>query len=231
MPLTGYSADQMTEDLRALLDYLGIEQAHLVAHSFGGTVAVAFALRYPDRVKSMVLAEVRLRQVQRRFALEDWPLWPRVRERMAKAGIMLDDKDPEGGIQILIQMARLQVEQPERSAQLYKAFLGRSRGFGVRTGQRWLRLMDSTSASRDLTSPQDFSVEDLERLQQPILAIFGDRTMALPSAHALQRHCPNCTLKIVRGAGHFFPITRPNALIRPALRFLGAGVRRVIGGQ
>jgi pimeloyl-ACP methyl ester carboxylesterase len=232
MPSTGYSADQMTEDLRALLDYLRIEQAHLVAHSFGGTVAIAFALRYPDRVKSMILADVRLRPVQRRFALEDWPLWPRMRDKIAGAGIRLDDKDPEGGIQILIQMARLQVENSERSAQLYEAFVGRNGRFGgLRTGQRWLRLMESTSASKDLTSDSEFSAEDLERLHQPILAVFGERTMALPSAHALQRRCPNCTLKIVRGAGHFFPITRPKALIRPALRFLGTGAERVVNAR
>jgi pimeloyl-ACP methyl ester carboxylesterase len=221
MPSTGYTAGEMTEDLRALLDYLGIERAHLVAHSFGGTVAVIFALRYPDRVKSMILADVRLRPVQRRFALEDWPLWPRIRDKIVGAGIRLDDKDPEGGIQILVQLARLQIDNPDRGAQLYEAFGGRrGRLIGVRTGQRWLRLLESTSASRDLMEDSEFTANDLERLQQPILAVFGERTMALPSARALERYCPNCILTIIPGAGHFFPITRPNAFIRPALRFL-----------
>lgn len=40
--------------LAALLDRLGIKQAILVAHSFGGAVEVAFALDYPERVKGLV---------------------------------------------------------------------------------------------------------------------------------------------------------------------------------
>jgi pimeloyl-ACP methyl ester carboxylesterase len=228
MPSTGYSASQMTEDLRALLDHLSIERAHLVAHSFGGTIAIVFALRYPHRVKSMILADVRVRPVQRRLALKDWPLWPRIRDKIARAGIQIDDSDPEGGMQILVQLARLQIDNPDRSAQLYELFGGRKGRFGgVRTGQRWLRLLESTSASRDFTYDSEFTADDLERLYQPILAIFGERTMALPSAHALRHRCPNCVLRIVRGAGHFFPITRPQAFIRPALDFLGAGTRTV----
>jgi pimeloyl-ACP methyl ester carboxylesterase len=43
-------------DLRALLDHLGIERAHLVGLSLGGRIAVDFALAYPERVRSMVLA-------------------------------------------------------------------------------------------------------------------------------------------------------------------------------
>ncbi len=44
-------------DLRALLDYLGIERAHLVGLSLGGRIAVDFALTYPERVQSLVLAD------------------------------------------------------------------------------------------------------------------------------------------------------------------------------
>lgn len=43
-------------DLRAVLDDLGIEKAHLVAASMGGAVAIDFALHAPDRVLSLVLA-------------------------------------------------------------------------------------------------------------------------------------------------------------------------------
>lgn len=43
------------EDLRALLDHLGIEQAHLLGCSMGGTTIIDFALAYPDRVASLIL--------------------------------------------------------------------------------------------------------------------------------------------------------------------------------
>ncbi len=48
---------QSHADLRALLDHLGIERAHLVGLSLGGRIAVDFALVYPERVQSLVLAD------------------------------------------------------------------------------------------------------------------------------------------------------------------------------
>ncbi len=44
------------DDLRALLDHLGIEHAAVVAQSMGGRTAVGFALRNPGRCRAMVLA-------------------------------------------------------------------------------------------------------------------------------------------------------------------------------
>ncbi|MEZ4674297.1 MAG: alpha/beta fold hydrolase [Caldilineaceae bacterium] len=43
------------DDLHALLDHLGIAQAHLIGASMGGTTALDFALTYPARVRSLTL--------------------------------------------------------------------------------------------------------------------------------------------------------------------------------
>lgn len=45
---------QSHADLKALLDHLRIERAHLIGLSLGGRIAVDFALTYPDRVASLV---------------------------------------------------------------------------------------------------------------------------------------------------------------------------------
>ncbi len=45
----------LADDLRAVLDALGIERADLVAHSWGSSVTLAFALAYPARVRRIVL--------------------------------------------------------------------------------------------------------------------------------------------------------------------------------
>ncbi len=44
-----------TDDLRALLDHLGIERTQLVAQSMGGWTCLGFALRYPERVGRLVM--------------------------------------------------------------------------------------------------------------------------------------------------------------------------------
>ena len=52
VPINAFSP---TEDLRALMDHLKIAKAILVGHSIGGTIALDFALQYPDRVSALVL--------------------------------------------------------------------------------------------------------------------------------------------------------------------------------
>jgi len=50
-----YQRDVWVEHAIGVLDALGIEQADLVGNSFGGGIALALAIRYPHRVRRLVL--------------------------------------------------------------------------------------------------------------------------------------------------------------------------------
>lgn len=50
-----YVVEDFASDLRALLDALGIERAHVAGHSLGGLVAQSFALDYPGRLSKLAL--------------------------------------------------------------------------------------------------------------------------------------------------------------------------------
>jgi long-chain acyl-CoA synthetase len=55
-PRHGYSVDQITDDLLAVLDGLQIaEPVILLAHSAGGLMGINFAARYPERLTKLVL--------------------------------------------------------------------------------------------------------------------------------------------------------------------------------
>ena len=54
-PETGYSRDHRAVDTKLLLDELKIDKVHLVGLSMGGTTAIGFAFKYPERLKSLVL--------------------------------------------------------------------------------------------------------------------------------------------------------------------------------
>jgi pimeloyl-ACP methyl ester carboxylesterase len=66
---TGYN--QLAEDLARLLDITGIGTAHLCGFSDGAITLIAFALRWPDRVRSLILAGAQYTNDERTLALLD----------------------------------------------------------------------------------------------------------------------------------------------------------------
>lgn len=225
-PASGYDVVTLTDDLLALMDHQGIDAAHLIAHSHGGMVAVALALSQPARVRSLTLVDTRLRPVQPRLRLADWTPGPRWREALAAAGVDLDEDNSEGGLVVLRALARLQVENPEGARRLAETVMGaagRRGGLGGRRGAaRWLRLLEETSAWADFTDEcrHPFERADLARLKQPVLALVAEQGMAHASARVLEDMCPRIRVREVSGVGHFFPLSRPQAFLRPTLRFL-----------
>jgi len=50
-----YSVEQMADDLIGLMDFLGLEQAHLLGHSTGGAIGQFLAIEHPERLLSLVI--------------------------------------------------------------------------------------------------------------------------------------------------------------------------------
>ncbi len=51
-----YSQDRARDDIRAVLDALDIDQAHIVGLSMGGFATLHFGFTYPERTRSLVVA-------------------------------------------------------------------------------------------------------------------------------------------------------------------------------
>jgi 3-oxoadipate enol-lactonase len=51
------TVDEWVADITRLLDHLGVDRVGLVGLSMGGVQALAFALKHPDRVRALVLAD------------------------------------------------------------------------------------------------------------------------------------------------------------------------------
>ena len=50
-----YSIEIHADDFKALLDHLGIGKVNLVGTSYGGEVALQFAIKYPERINKLVI--------------------------------------------------------------------------------------------------------------------------------------------------------------------------------
>ncbi|MBT2468676.1 alpha/beta hydrolase [Streptomyces sp. ISL-66] len=56
-----YRCDRQIEDVEALRRHLGLERIDLLAHSASGDLALLYAARYPERIRSLVLVTARAR--------------------------------------------------------------------------------------------------------------------------------------------------------------------------
>ncbi len=223
MPATGYTPAKLAAVLEELLDKLGIERAHIVAHSFGGTIALAFAKLAPARVKSLILADVRLWAVEPPMSTDD--RGARV-GRLREAGLALADDRYDVSIQVLVELARLRLAQGDLDAALTATLPGaRSLFAGKRAAQKWLKLVETTGAYREMTDPDGLSIADIAQIEQPILAVYGSLSTCKRSAVALDQACERCRLIVLPEVGHFFPLTRPRLFAETALAFLRSQAR------
>lgn len=52
-----YTMEQHADDLAGLLEELRIERAHIGGISYGGEISLTFALRYPERTRTLIVAD------------------------------------------------------------------------------------------------------------------------------------------------------------------------------
>lgn len=228
MPPSGYTPAELAEDMAQLLDHLEIERFHLLGHSLGGSVVAHYACRYPHRLASLIFADTRLKLFQLAMTLSDWPQWREYQTQLKDLGIDLSSNSGELGYQLLAKMARFHIQSPELSAKLQTilpnslfagfAFTGKG---GDRSAKSLLYLLETTTAIHDLSQNDCISIEQLRSIDCPILAVYGEQSQTLLTLKGLQSVWPHLTVNIVPNAGHFFPTTQPEALIRPVKEFLG----------
>ncbi len=224
LPDSGFGVTTMADDLLGLMTALQIEKAHLVAHSFGGMIALLATLKDPERVKSLVMADVRVRPLQQKLELPARTIPERLAGRLEKIGIEVTDvSKQDDGIDYLKTVARIQLAAGSDADDLLREIYHHPQLFRTRkNAEKWIALTERASFIEDLQKGESFAPRDLAQLTQPMLVIYGGNSTTKPSARALARLCPNAILHEVPDVGHFFPISNPRLFLRPAARFLRA---------
>ncbi|GHA23248.1 hydrolase [Streptomyces spiroverticillatus] len=65
-----YRCDRQVEDVEALRVHLGLDRVDLLAHSAGGDLALLYAARYPQRVRTLTFVTARARAIGIDFTVE-----------------------------------------------------------------------------------------------------------------------------------------------------------------
>ena len=217
MPPSGYTPTDLAYDAASVLDSYGVHQADVIAHSFGGTVALRLAKLYPHRVRSIVLLDARLRLLQAPLKLGDWPDFERWRTSLGAAGERLHpDLDLDSTLPLHLG-ADLRIAGRDLVANGFAPL-----GGGRRGAERYRSLIEDTSAAMDYKSCDGLDLQSLRRLECPVLAIYGSRSPFLETLTALERELPCCEGRIVDEGGHNFPVRFPELTARLVLDFLDA---------
>jgi pimeloyl-ACP methyl ester carboxylesterase len=203
-PPSGYGTDDMAADLAALLDALELRDRRVivVGHSFGGTIALRFAARFPERVCGLALLEAlpdvadfaqqmaatialtgedRNRKMQELFG--HW-----LAKHTARGHVDPAAPDPE----VLDRDGRALFDNVER-------FKRRRASPLVDTARR---LRDETSLVRDLVATSEVDDAALSRIACPVLALYGEHSDLRADGERLAQRLPQCRLEIIPGCAH-----------------------------
>lgn len=227
----GYTIEAMVEDLEAARKALKLGRIDLLGHSFGGVLAQAYALRYQQHLKHLVLASTfaSTKALNAVFVKMKERMAPELRERIEAAerkGLFGQGKPFERGRYPADYMVAawgegyfpyLYQRRPDpnfdpaqmgiTSWDLYREMWGSDGEFAV-TG--------------NLTS-----VEWLDRLGQlrlPTLVTVGDHDETDPElARSIQRAIPGSLLAVIPEAGHMTFVDQPALYLRAVDEFLRGG--------
>ena len=190
----------LADDIAGLMDVLGIRQAILCGLSMGGYVAFAFARKYPQRLRGLILADTR--------PGDDPPEARANREKVA-------------------QLAESQGTGAIADLQLPRLISDYTRQHHPEVGPRVRQLIEAATpqgiaaASRGMAVRGDSS-DLLAEIRCPTLVIAGeeDALISPQSARDYAACIPGAQFVLIPHAGHLSNLEQPQVFIQTIRQFL-----------
>lgn len=201
---------QHADDLAALIQGLGLGSVHIVANSYGGYVALFTALRYPQRIRTLSLAEPPVYPLLRKLPGGEKMFQDFIDRAWRPAGRAFAAGDMEGGVRFFLEGA-----------------VGKG-SFDKLTPRELEGLMkDAPELAVSARTPfevqmPDLTCEDLSRIEAPTLLMRGGNS---PEAYhlindELARCLPHAEQAVIPEASHILHSQNPEVHDETVLRFL-----------
>ncbi|HEY6238657.1 MAG TPA: alpha/beta hydrolase [Thermoplasmata archaeon] len=209
------------EDLERVLDHFGLTDPVLLGHSWGGLLALEFALHRPRRISRLVLmnpapaAAADWTQLVSEMEVRLGPDWARLGHIEATPAYQRGDWEPEAQIQRIFFRHAFAGPGP------LEAFIARVRGVydpavAVRSRAVAERLFGET-----LSSPGYDLIPRLCEIRHPALVIWSDHELVPRRAiERIVQGLPNARLTTIEKCGHFPYMEQPEVLRRILAAFL-----------
>ena len=197
-----YRMRTLARDAAEVMTSAGVPRAHVFGISMGGMIAQELALRHPERVRSLVLGCT--------FASWRKATAPSLRTKLDLLLLHVGGATPERIGRVLV------------SAEWHAA--------NPRSATDWLKRAERTAlryaTAQVLAIARHHTLKRLAQIRAPTLVLTGDADKLVPPANSyvLAKTIPGARLRVLRGAGHVFPLEREKETVE-ALRehFLAAG--------
>ena len=209
-PPQGYTIRDFAEDLRRLIQHLGLAKPSIMGHSLGGSVALEYAINYSKDVSTLLLAD---------SGLDGFPYDVPMVEQMAQRRRLL---------------ARSGVSPSfVRAVMASPIFDGVRRRPELRALTREMIAAWSGANWRDegaAIPPAHPQAERIAEVAAPTLVLLGEQDSA--RAHAIAQRLSEqirvVRKEIVPEAGHMAPLENPDVFNDIVLDFLGGAVGKAL---
>ena len=217
-----YSQQRARDDIRSVMDGLGIQRAHVVGNSMGGFAALHFGMGCSDRALSCVVAGCGYGAHPAQYAQFQ-------AQSRALAKTMLE----EGMVKVAATYGhgaarlQLQAKDPHGFAEFIRTFSEHSAQGSANT---MLGYQARRPSLYDLTA-------DMARIAVPVLIIAGDEDdPVLEPSLLMKRTIPGAALAVLPGSGHMTNLEEPalfNRLLEDFFHQVEAGrwPRRAVKGE
>jgi proline iminopeptidase len=207
VPLEEIGIERYVADLDGVRRHLGMDSMAVVGHSWGGVVAMHYAVRHPGRVSHLVLMKHRAGQLRR-------PMLVR-RERLARRL-----KHAEGLAELIAGFERA---DPDAVAEFYRIEYSttfKHPAEAARLNLTWTReqiLSGRAIENRLMEGPiwkKGFTfLPELRKVRAPTLVIHGDIDfIPLECDTHIVGAIPGARLVVLRDSGHFPYVDAPDPL-------------------
>lgn len=199
-PMWRYTLDQFAEDVRSLLEHLGIARATFVGLSMGGYILLALYRTHPELFQSLVLADTR--------ATADAPDAKAARFSMAQIAY-------RRGAPVIADLMLPKLLSPASCE--HRADL-RDQLRTIITGNQVSGIVGDLMAMEERPD----STLLLRTISVPALVIVGEEDLASPpeEVEAMAKQIPGSTFARIPQAGHLSNMENPGAFNAALLRFL-----------
>lgn len=196
-----WNYEVMVEDLRELLDEEGLEKVHLMGHSMGGKTVMNFALKYPERVEKLIVADIAPRY------------YPVHHESILEGLNSLDLKTISSRKEADDALANY-ISEPGIRQFLLKS-LGRDAD-----GFAW--KINLPVISKNIENVGE-ALPEGESFEGPTLFLAGANSNYVQQKDLpeILEFFPNYELEFVQNAGHWLHAEQPHAVVEEIRKFLG----------